>query len=38
MLIDTIAYVVGTYWIFLLIALLIGVVTGWFAAAGTNEA
>ncbi len=27
--IDAITYLVGQYWLFLLIALLIGVVTGW---------
>ena len=29
MIVETINYLVGQYWLFLIIALLIGLVTGW---------
>lgn len=30
---DSIIYLIENYWIFLIIALLVGVVTGWYSAA-----
>ncbi len=35
---DTIALLIDTYWVFLVAALLIGVVTGWFAALADEQA
>ena len=37
MLIDSIIYLIEHYWLYLLIAVLIGVVTGWVSAAPSEH-
>jgi hypothetical protein len=32
MILDSIAYLIGQYWVFLLLALIVGILTGWFSA------
>ncbi len=34
---DTISYLVGQYWLFLLVALIIGVITGWLSFSADSK-
>lgn len=38
MFLDSFAYLMGTYWPFLLVALVIGIATGWFAYTSDKNA